>query len=326
MSGRNNSFFGSQAGEKNTTGSSNTFFGSEAGSSITEGDSNTFIGASAGRHGATVAVGSGITLLGAGTDFTSGVHNSTAIGAFAFVAQSNSLALGNTFTSVGIGTGAPKAQLHVSTIINTANGFSTNGGNILIGDAGCGFGSGGIGFGLSLSGCVNYALRGGGDTNTYINRPPGGTIIFREGNGSNQVEIRPGGTIGIGVLDTGGSTQLCRNGIAAISNCSSSLRYKTQIAPFSVGIQLINRLQPVSFNWKTTHQPDIGLIAEEVAKVEPRLTFKNQNGEIEGVNYSQLTAVLINAIKEQQKQIEQLRRDVRQLRGTNVSRVQKRNR
>ena len=44
-------------------------------------------------------------------------------------------------------------------------------------------------------------------------------------------------------------------------------------------------------------------VAEEVEQVEPRLTFKNQNSEIEGVNYSQLTAVLINAVKEQQAQI-----------------------
>jgi hypothetical protein len=315
-SGGNNSFFGSYAGKKNTTGSNNTFVGGEAGSSITESESNTFIGAGAAYHQWGVAIGNGNTLIGAGTDFTSGVHNATAIGAFAFVSQSNSVALGSTFTSVGIGTGAPQAQLHISTFITTPGGSqATNGGNILLGDAGCGFGSGGIGFLLSMSGCTNYALRGGGDTNTYINRPTGGTIIFREGNGSNQVEIRPGGTVGLGVLDGGGSVHLCRNGIAAISTCSSSLRYKTDVKTFGGGLQLISRLQPVSFNWKSTHQPDIGLIAEEVATVEPLLAFKNQNGEIEGVNYSQLTAVLINAVKEQQKQIDQLKRQLRQLRN-----------
>jgi hypothetical protein len=80
-------------------------------------------------------------------------------------------------------------------------------------------------------------------------------------------------------------------------------RYKTGVEPFAGGLQLINRLQPVSFLWKANQQPDIGLIAEDVAQVEPLLTFKNKDGEIEGVNYSQLTAVLVNAVKEQQAQI-----------------------
>jgi len=84
----------------------------------------------------------------------------------------------------------------------------------------------------------------------------------------------------------------------------SSRRYKTDIKPFSSGLRLINRLQPVRFAWKTDQQPAIGLIAEDVAQVEPLLTFKNQDGEIEGVNYSQLTAVLINAVKEQQAQLQ----------------------
>ena len=49
---------------------------------------------------------------------------------------------------------------------------------------------------------------------------------------------------------------------------------------------------------------DIGLGAEDVARVEPLLTFKNANGEIEGVKYGQLNIVLINAIKQQQEQID----------------------
>jgi Chaperone of endosialidase len=289
--GDQNSFFGAQTGQSNTTGGSNSFFGTGTGAGITTGTGNTFIGAGAGSTIGTNAIGTNNTLLGARTDVTSGVNDSTAIGFQAQVTQSNSLVLGSFSTSVGIGTTAPHARLHIR----------ANGGNILLGDAGCGAGFGSIGFGSS--GCGNYAFLGG-DGNTYINRPANGTIIFRESNGPNQVEIRPGGTVGIAMLGTGGSTQLCRNGAAAISTCSSSLRYKTDVKPFGGGLQLINRLQPVIFNWKATHRPDIGLIAEEVAKVEPRLAFKNESGEIEGVNYSQLTAVLINAVKQQQAQIQ----------------------
>jgi len=49
---------------------------------------------------------------------------------------------------------------------------------------------------------------------------------------------------------------------------------------------------------------DIGLGAEEVEKVAPLLTFRNAKGEIEGVKYNQLSAVFVNAFKEQQAQIE----------------------
>ena len=70
-------------------------------------------------------------------------------------------------------------------------------------------------------------------------------------------------------------------------------------------MQLINRLRPVSFTWKADQARDLGLIAEEVAKVEPLLTFRNERGEIEGVKYDRVTVVLLNAVKEQQTQIEQ---------------------
>ena len=65
---------------------------------------------------------------------------------------------------------------------------------------------------------------------------------------------------------------------------------------------------------------------EDVAAVEPLLTFRNKKGEIEGVKYDKLTVVLINSIEEQQveiakqqQQIDELRTEVRHLR--NVTRT-----
>ncbi len=49
---------------------------------------------------------------------------------------------------------------------------------------------------------------------------------------------------------------------------------------------------------------DLGFGAEDVYEVEPLLVTHNNNGEIEGVKYAQISAVLVNAIKEQQIQIE----------------------
>lgn len=124
------------------------------------------------------------------------------------------------------------------------------------------------------------------------------TIALGRNDGSDKVVI-----YGLGAAGTP-QTTLCRNTSSQIAFCSSSRRYKTDIEPYKDGLNLINQLKPVSFNWKTTNQADIGLIAEEVAEVEPRLAYKNQNGEIEGVSYSQMSVVLINAVKEQQEQIQ----------------------
>jgi len=56
----------------------------------------------------------------------------------------------------------------------------------------------------------------------------------------------------------------------------------------------------------------MGLIAEEVAKDEPLLVTHNDKGEIEGVKYDRVGVVLINAVKEQQAQLEQYRAQLSQ--------------
>ncbi len=84
----------------------------------------------------------------------------------------------------------------------------------------------------------------------------------------------------------------------------SSLRYKKNLAPFRGGMEILNRLRPISFTWKANGSRDFGLGAEGVAKVEPLLVTHNDKGEIEGVKYDRLNVVLINAVKEQQQQIE----------------------
>jgi hypothetical protein len=75
-------------------------------------------------------------------------------------------------------------------------------------------------------------------------------------------------------------------------------------------MNLIKRLRPVSFNWKTDNTLDFGLVAEDVASVEPRLTIRNQKGEIEGVRYDRVGVVLVNAVKEQQLQIDSQQKQI----------------
>ncbi len=111
-------------------------------------------------------------------------------------------------------------------------------------------------------------------------------------------------------LGVAGATPLCRNASNEISLCSSSLRYKTNINPFGSGLDLISRLRPVSFNWLANNQFDFGLVAEEVAAVEPLLVTYNDKGEVEGVKYDRVGVVLVNAVKEQQAQIESQKKQI----------------
>ena len=115
-------------------------------------------------------------------------------------------------------------------------------------------------------------------------------------------------------LGSAGSTPLCRNTSNQISSCSSSARYISNITSFTSGLNVISRLRPVSFNWRDGGTLDLGLVAEEVAGAEPLLTSTNDIGQIEGVKYDRVGVVLVNAIKEQQGEIESQRKEIDALR------------
>jgi hypothetical protein len=108
-------------------------------------------------------------------------------------------------------------------------------------------------------------------------------------------------------LQAGGlaANQMCLNGSNQIATCSSSLRYKTNVQAFTRGLDVVSRLRPITFDWKDGGSHDLGLAAEETSAVEPLLTFRHASGEIEGVKYGQLSAVFVNAFKEQQAQIDE---------------------
>ena len=137
-----------------------------------------------------------------------------------------------------------------------------------------------------------------------------GVNAFRVLNstGFTEFNVRDDLTVVIGQLSSTASvTHVCLDGTSTLSFCTSSLRYKEQITPYSVGLDLIRRLHPITFTWKGNGLRDFGLGAEDVAKVEPLLVTHNNEGQIQGVKYDQLNVVLINAIKQQQEEIETLR-------------------
>lgn len=92
----------------------------------------------------------------------------------------------------------------------------------------------------------------------------------------------------------------------------SSRRYKTNIQPLRVQAESVFGLQPVRFNWKDDGRQDIGLVAEDVeGLVKDLVVYKD--GKPEAVKYDKLALYLLLVIKEQQKQIQELKREIFQL-------------
>jgi len=79
---------------------------------------------------------------------------------------------------------------------------------------------------------------------------------------------------------------------------TSSRRYKKNIKPITDQLKKLIQLQGVEYDRKESQNHEIGLIAEEVNKVYPDLVSKNNEGQTEGIQYSKLTSVLVESIKE----------------------------
>jgi hypothetical protein len=91
----------------------------------------------------------------------------------------------------------------------------------------------------------------------------------------------------------------------------SSQRWKTNVTTLVDSLAVIKQLRGVSFKWKETGRHDIGLIAEEVGHVLPDLVTYEENGiDAQGLDYSRIVPILIEAIKSQQAQIELLQKQV----------------
>jgi hypothetical protein len=133
------------------------------------------------------------------------------------------------------------------------------------------------------------------------------TIVLGRSNGADKVVV-PG-------LGEGGDLQLCWNASLQISRCVSSLRFKTNVQPYFSGLELVKNLKPITFDWTTHRKGDFGLGAEDVAAVEPLLATYGENGEVVGVKYDRLGVVLVNAVKEQQAQIERQQKQIEEQRA-----------
>jgi hypothetical protein len=79
-------------------------------------------------------------------------------------------------------------------------------------------------------------------------------------------------------------------------------------------LEKIEQLQGVSYERKADGRHEIGVVAEDVAQVVPEVVSRDsQTHEVQGVDYSRLAALLIEAVKTQQAEIQQLKMQVLQL-------------
>jgi hypothetical protein len=88
---------------------------------------------------------------------------------------------------------------------------------------------------------------------------------------------------------------------------TSSIAYKQDVNPITDALTSVTPLVGVTYARKDTNKYEAGLIAEEVNKVLPNLVSKNAEGNPEGIQYTKLTAYLIEAIKSLKQEIEQLK-------------------
>ena len=91
-------------------------------------------------------------------------------------------------------------------------------------------------------------------------------------------------------------------------NSTSDINLKTNIKPILSPLSKLLQLNGVTFNWKKDDRPSVGVIAQEVEKVFPELVNETEN--FKTVNYDGLIGLLIEAIKEQQQQIDELKKQV----------------
>ena len=144
--------------------------------------------------------------------------------------------------------------------------------------------------------------------------------------GVDQFLVRASGGVGIGVndpseaLDVNGTARLramptLGAGTTVIVDANgklwklgSSRRYKTSIRDLNGDPQSVLRLEPVRFEWKSTGQEDIGLIAEDVEKIVKDLVVYDEQGRPDAVKYDRMALYLLAVVKDQQERIAALER------------------
>jgi hypothetical protein len=292
--GDNNTAVGAAALLLNTTGSDNTAVGTDALALNTSAFTNAAVGTFAAQNNDSSGNGTAVF--------------NTAVGGFALRANVD----GTRNTAVGAGA------------IESGDGGSDNtavgeiAGTNLTGSGNSCFGSSA---GTSITSGANNVVvgngAGGGLTSASDNIvigaiPEAGPFA----NLSNTVFINS--IFGQPVSDPGSQVPVFVDmfNVVGIFN-TSSRTLKHDIKPMDKASETIYQFKPVTFkynsDWKGTTQ--YGLIAEEVAEVDPQLVVRGRDGEIMAVHYEQISNMLLNEFLKEHKKVEEQQASISQLKS-----------
>ena len=150
----------------------------------------------------------------------------------------------------------------------------------------------------------------------------GADIHFLVGNNgaTEALTILNNGNVGIGTSSPSEKLDVTGNIKATGTITPSDERFKKNIEPLKNNLQKLLMLNGVSYYWKQnefsnrgfTNQQQIGFIAQDVEKVFPQVVHTGNDG-YKGLDYAKLIPVLAEAIKEQQKEIEALKKMIRKM-------------
>jgi trimeric autotransporter adhesin len=195
--------------------------------------------------------------------------------------------------NVGIGTTSPATPLHIASSTTDAITIQRTAATT-------------ANWALGASTAGSFYIRDNESTSNLV-------VQIEQGAPANVLRIQATtGNVGIGTttpnytLDVAGSFNATSGPWSA-----SDRRYKTDITPIDSSLSKVSKLQGVYYNWDRAKWPkknfpegkQVGLIAQEVEKVVPEVVNTDKEG-YKSLSYDKLTAVLIEAVKEQQKEIE----------------------
>jgi trimeric autotransporter adhesin len=275
------------------TGDQNTATGTGALLSNTTGENNTATGASA-LQGNTTGHGNTANGYDALRDNVTG-NNNTAMGYRALssnVTGSHNVALGinalATSVDANVNTAIGYAALQNNTegVSNTAVGYATLFGNTS-GDAN-----------IAIGDRTGYQQTTGSN-NIYIGYDIEGTPGE---NNSCYIGSIFGQTSSVG-------TPVYVNLFGKLGTLTSSRRFKEDIKPMNNTSEALFGLKPVTFRYKKEIDPQgipqFGLIAEDVAQVNPQLVVRDKEGKVNTVRYEQINAMLLNEFRKEHKKVEE---------------------
>ncbi len=312
-SGFGNTAVGALALYLNTTGDTNTAIGSGAMQENITGSSNTALGyAALGQNSADGNTAVGFETL---TDNFYGAYN-TAIGDSALALNST----GNNNVATGVGalfhnsTGSDNVATGFhSMFANTAGGSNVAEGSGALGDNATGSNNSALGLNalanltagntnLALGSGAGTAYTGGESLNILLANPgvAGESNVLRIGTRFQSKAF----VAGIYGATSSSGVPVYVNSSGQLGAATSSLRFKEDVADMGAASDALMRLRPVTFHYRAEYDDgqrllQYGLIAEEVAKVDPGLVEYDADGKPFTVRYQFVNAMLLGEVQKQ---------------------------